>query len=128
LDRAGNLSLQAARAYLEGRDTPQAVAQARSGLSRLVQAGREWRAGNLLEIFTAALRERNLNAEADALDKEFAHLYEAPWTPGGEQGAPRAHLPAKCPNCGGPLHADETDWVDDRTAECPYCGTPVRAE
>lgn len=128
LDRAGNLSLQAARAYLEASDTQQALAHARSGLSRLMQAGREWRAGNLLEKFTAALRERNLNVEADALEKEFAHVYETPWAPGGEPAAPRGHLPSKCPNCGGPLHSDETDWIDQTTAECPYCGTPVRAE
>jgi hypothetical protein len=41
---------------------------------------------------------------------------------------PKPRLPTVCPGCGGPLHSDELDWVDEITAECPYCGSPVRAE
>ena len=37
-------------------------------------------------------------------------------------------LPTHCPGCGGPVRADEVDWLDDVTAECNWCGSPVRAE
>lgn len=36
-------------------------------------------------------------------------------------------LPTHCPSCGGPLHSDQVDWVDDLTAECSFCGSPIRA-
>jgi hypothetical protein len=37
-------------------------------------------------------------------------------------------LPTHCPGCGGPVRADDVDWLDDVTAECNWCGSPVRAE
>lgn len=37
------------------------------------------------------------------------------------------HLPAHCPNCGGPINAQNVRWVSKRTAVCPYCGTQIKA-
>ena len=45
--------------------------------------------------------------------------------------APAGRLPAQCPQCGGPIHPDEVEWVQDAAgagqpaAECPYCGNPL---
>ena len=35
-------------------------------------------------------------------------------------------LPAKCPNCGGPLSVDTVNWTGPSTADCPYCSTNLR--
>ena len=35
-------------------------------------------------------------------------------------------LPAKCPNCGGPLSVDTVKWTGPNTADCPYCSTNLR--
>lgn len=37
------------------------------------------------------------------------------------------HLPEKCPNCGGPLHANQVRWNGKQSAACPYCGSTVKA-
>ncbi len=36
-------------------------------------------------------------------------------------------LPAKCPNCGGPLSADTVKWTGPSTADCPYCSSNLRS-
>lgn len=127
MDRAGNLSLQAGRAYVQSGDTQNGMARVREGLRLLVQAGREPCAQMALQQAVTALRARDLKTEADSLLTEFPNLSAAVEASEAE-AAPRGHLPPKCPNCGGPLRADEADWIDDETVECPYCGSPVRAK
>jgi hypothetical protein len=39
----------------------------------------------------------------------------------------RGTLPAACAACGGTLHSDDVDWIDNVTAECPWCGSSIRA-
>lgn len=129
-DRAGNLSLQATRCFIEAGDVANGISHARQGIQWLQTAGRDRRAEQALTQVITALRARKLNAEADALLKEFAGLVsqaqaEAQAEP---EPAPHGHLPPKCPNCGGPMRVNDADWIDELTAECPYCGTPVRAE
>jgi hypothetical protein len=38
-----------------------------------------------------------------------------------------AHLPEKCPNCGGPLNSATVRWQGKQSASCPYCGSTVKA-
>ncbi len=35
-------------------------------------------------------------------------------------------LPAKCPNCGGPLSVDTVKWTGPNSADCPYCSANLR--
>lgn len=35
-------------------------------------------------------------------------------------------LPAKCPNCGGPLSVDTVKWTGPSSADCPYCSSNLR--
>jgi hypothetical protein len=46
-----------------------------------------------------------------------------------EAPLPHAALPATCPACNAPLHADQVEWSDSRrsalSAECAYCGATV---
>ena len=37
------------------------------------------------------------------------------------------HLPANCPNCGGPIDAAKVRWSGSYTAICPFCGATVKA-
>ncbi len=126
LDRAGNLSLQAGRAYVENGDAKNGVARVEQGLHYLVQAGREYRAEHAFSAAMSALRARGMHLEADALQTTFPNLHIA----AQQESEPTSHgqLPTKCPNCGGPIHPNDIDWIDDRTDECPYCGSPVRAQ
>lgn len=32
-------------------------------------------------------------------------------------------LPAKCPNCGAPVNANDVRWTGTQSASCAYCGT-----
>ena len=38
----------------------------------------------------------------------------------------RDWLPAKCPNCGGPLSVASVRWTGPNSADCPYCSTNLR--
>jgi len=125
-DRAGNLSLQAGRAYVESGDAKNGLARVEQGLRYLIQAGREHRAENAFSAAVSALRARGMNAEANALEKAYPNLHAA--SQEESEPAPHGRLPTKCSNCGGPMHPNDIDWIDDQTAECPYCGSPVRAE
>ena len=37
------------------------------------------------------------------------------------------HLPANCPNCGGPIDAAKVRWRGPYTAICPFCGATIKA-
>jgi predicted Zn-ribbon and HTH transcriptional regulator len=38
-------------------------------------------------------------------------------------------LPTVCPNCNGPIRANEIKWTGPQSANCPYCGSnlPMQA-
>ena len=82
----------------------------------------------------AELNEHGMTAEA----QEFAAWHKGilPPPPAGTAPAFAASaapakkpvLPTHCPGCGGPVRADDVEWLDDVTAECNWCGSPVRAE
>jgi hypothetical protein len=98
---------------------------------QFVVARRPGRAVRTLQHATAALRSRGFEAQASALEQDAqARLAEAGLSqtnlPAEPVPQPRGHLPPTCPQCGGPLRADEVDWIDSASAECPYCGSGVR--
>lgn len=35
-------------------------------------------------------------------------------------------LPAKCPNCGGPLSVSSVKWTGPNTADCPFCSANLK--
>lgn len=124
--RAGHLALFATRAYLAAGDAPNALTRARQGLRLLLDAGREPQARQAFTPIIAEMRAHDRHTEANALLSEFAELQSA--HDEAVEATPRGRLPAKCPNCGGPLRPDEVDWVDETSAECAYCGGVVKAE
>jgi hypothetical protein len=128
--RSAQLAVQAGQAFLEAGDGDRAVLRARQAVQQLVAGRRPGRAVRVLQRMTAALRARGFNAQADALEQEArARMAEVGLdlasVPPEPIPQPRGHLPSTCPQCGGPLRADEVDWIDPASAECPYCGSVV---
>jgi hypothetical protein len=125
--RAAPLYFRAARARLEMGGAQDAVELARNGIQLLAQAGRIERIRTVLPLLIKALEERGFYGEAVLLRAEAAALL------GGEPKVDpllsrSALLPAKCPLCGGPVHSDEVDWINEHDAKCVYCGSLIRTE
>lgn len=126
--RAWQLHLRAADVYAQVGDGDRALAEARAGLAWLKRLGRAARAGAVGERVAASLRAAGLNAPAEALARELAGLPSAPAAAETAPASDRGRLPARCPQCGGPIRSDDVDWIDDQSAECPYCGSTVLTE
>lgn len=143
--RAAQFHFQAARCLVEVRDGPNILTHVRAGLTLLINLGLLEPAQLRYSRFIQELRARGLQTEADDLQRQFQPQLGAPETnlaanapsPLTAQGKPR-RLPAKCPSCGGPVRADEVDWITpdsaqnapttESAAECPYCGSVLYLE
>jgi len=140
--RAAQFHLQAARCLAEVKDGPNVLAHARAGLTLLINLGLLGPAQFRYSRIVQELRARGLQTEADELQRQFQSQLGAPLaqsapSPLTAQGKPR-RLPAKCPSCGGPVRADEVDWITpdsaqnapatESAAECPYCGSVLYLE
>ena len=130
LQRAAHMHLEAAHSLLMVNDGQAAVAHARAALQLFLQSGSIGRAEAVYQRTVHELRARGMRAEADALEhdlrSEFSEAAPAPapdFTPSPASG----RLPAKRPQCGGPVRGDEVEWIDDHSAECLYCGSVVQA-
>lgn len=128
--RAPFLFIQAGRARIQLNQNNAGLAHLRHGLEMLVASGRYhqlYRAGNRA---VHELRARGLEKEAQEIagiiNVHTPAISESPTQRGPDPS--RVTLPAHCPSCGGPLRADEADWIDSLSAECPFCGSPVRVE
>lgn len=132
--RAANLSLRAARAYLEIRDVAHALPYAQRGLQALADLGNWERVQRAGARIVQALRAQGHKADADALQKQITEMMASagltfdPNATAAPSAAeqPRGSVPAKCPQCAGPLRSDEVEWIDNDTVECPYCGSAVK--
>ncbi len=128
--KTGQMYLQAGRARILAGQNQVGFEHLERGLgymARMNQHGQLYNAGNRV---VSELNERGMTAEA----QEIAAWLKTnlPAMPAGTGAAPaparKPVLPTHCPGCGGPVRADEVDWLDDVTAECNWCGSPVRAE
>ena len=129
--RSAHLAEQAARAFLEAGAGDKAAFRAREAVQQFIAGRRPSRAVRALRSVVMALRSGGFQAQADALEQDAqARLAEVGLSlatvPAESVPQPRGHLPPACPHCGGPLRADEADWIDSTTAECPYCGSAVQ--
>lgn len=131
LPRAPQLFLQAGRAYLMEGKNEAAVSCMRQGLRLMARLGQVGRLPRVARHVLEDLRSRGLHQEAGQLQSELATL-----VPGIDltlvSSAPpvTAHrrLPAKCPFCGGTVHPQTVEWIDENSATCDYCGSVVQAE
>jgi hypothetical protein len=140
--RAAQFHLQAARCLVEMRDGSNLLLQAGAGLTLLINLGLVERAQRIYSRLFQELGARGMQKEAEALQHQFQQQLGAPQMNVASplpatQGKPR-RLPAKCPSCGGPVRADEVDWITpdesqnapatEPAAECPYCGSVLYLE
>lgn len=127
--KAGQMYLQAGRARILAGQKEAGFAHLKRGLGLMSAFP-----GQLLHVGRRVVGELNaqgLSAEAQEIAQWLeARLPVRPETAGGAFAAParKPILPTHCPGCGGPVRADEVEWLDDLTAECTWCGSPVRAE
>jgi hypothetical protein len=69
--------------------------------------------------------EKEAQEISGIIRKHIPAISESPTQRGPDPS--RLILPTHCPSCGGPLRADEVQWLDSFNAECAFCGSPVRA-
>jgi hypothetical protein len=124
--RAANLHSRAAHAYADAGNEQLALAQARAALTMFIQ----YRMINRTPVFfaniTRKFNNKGMKNSAAALQNEFGNRV-GPLPPAPAPGAaPHGLLPTNCPKCGGPVHGDEANWIDNQTAECDYCGAAIR--
>ena len=126
--RAPLLLLQAGRMRILAGEVPVGMTHLQQGLA-LYAAGGQWiRFRNSGQRLVAELSQRGLAEQAGQIEATLRSSLPAGFVPAfGPENTHRI-LPVNCPGCGGPLHADEIEWMDDITAECPYCGSAVRTE
>jgi len=124
--RAPLFFLRAGQAYALAGESLKGLSLLKEGLG-IIAKRKDW--ADLQRIgqrAIAELNEANLYAEADEVSAYLTTILpeniEIPQT------QIRAKLPSNCSGCGAPVHSDEVEWIDQKTAECVYCGSPVRGE
>lgn len=126
--RAANLYAQAAHAFADAQDAKAALAQSRTAMQLFLQYQMAQRALQFYANITRKLRRKGMASAAQALQDEYGPQIGLDATP---PISPAPHhtgrLPVACPQCGGPIHPDEADWVDDHTAQCVYCGVLIQS-
>lgn len=128
--KSGDMFLQGGRARIMASQIPAGVADLKQGLSLLTSLGMTERAAQVAQRAQVELNQRGLSAEA----QELAAWSKSSGNPlsAGSAAMPapvkRPLLPTSCPECGGPVRADDVEWIDDVTAECNWCGTALRGE
>ena len=127
--RAANLYARAAHAFADCHDEQAALGLARTALSLFIQFKMAQRAPVFYANITQKMSNKGMKSAADTLQREFGAQIALPPSE-LEQGKhpQRGLLPTSCPKCGGPVHSEDINWVDENTAECEYCGTLIRTE
>jgi hypothetical protein len=128
--RAPFLFIQAGHARIQLRQNSAGMAHIRHGLDLLASGGRYhqlYRAGNrTMQELKARGMEKEAQEIAGLISNHIPAISESPTQQGPHDS--RLRLPTHCPACGGPVRADEVEWIDAHSAECPFCGSPVRTE
>jgi Soluble NSF attachment protein, SNAP len=125
---AANLYARAAHAFADGKDAQQAFSYARQGLRLFALAGRPRRAAEFYANITPKLERLGMSAAAQALQAESGGQIATSLSEQIPTQPRHGLLPTNCPKCGAPLHAEEADWVDEKTVQCDYCGALIRSE
>ena len=130
IDRAPNLALQAARAWLEAGETERGMKLIRLALQYMHRVGQLRKLHHMSGRILTELRSRGLTQEADAIEAEIKEMLTGVDTSAFQpthSGKP-VELPARCPQCGGNVRRDEVAWIDATSAACDYCGSVLVQE
>ncbi len=128
---AVRMSLIGARAYVQAKQPDEALNLARRALGLMMTAGNPQRATRAIPTAIAFMRANGYAAQAATLEKEasakLAQMGLKLGQPFGQGQGEAASLPSTCPNCGGAIRSDNTEWIDATSVECPWCGSTVKA-
>jgi hypothetical protein len=127
--RAANLHAQAAHAYADNQDEPNALIHGRRALTLFLQYQMVERSPRFYGNIERKLRARNMGKAADALQSEFGKQVGSLPQPQVQPQAPgQQRLPPTCSQCGAPVRGDEVEWINQYSAECIYCGSVIQTE
>jgi hypothetical protein len=128
IPRAPQLFLQAGHAFVKAEDSEHGIELLKRGLKSMGKMGQLRRLPAASQRVLSELQSLGLQEESTKLEEEINQLL-AQW--GVSLAAPthqsKLHLPAKCPQCGGTVHPQEVEWIDERSASCDYCGSILEA-
>jgi hypothetical protein len=126
--RAPFFILQAGQARLMTGEIAQSLVHFKYGLILLADAQRYTQFYRLGKRIIHELKARKLEKEGQEVS-DLIHGHTIAIAEMATQQVPsdKTLPPTNCPACGGPIRADEVEWIDDLTAECPFCDSPVRA-
>lgn len=130
VDRAPNLGLQAARAWLEAGDIERGMQMIRIAMQYMHRTGQLRKLNKLGGRIVSELKSRGLAQEATAIEAEIKEMLAGVDTSAFHpvQAGKPGNLPAKYPQCGGNIRRDEVEWIDATSAECDYCGSVLVQE
>jgi hypothetical protein len=124
LPRAPGLFLQAGNAFLKSGESDHGIDLLRQGFQLMERMGQYHRLHVASQRVLNELGALNLTQERDMLNNEIQQLlsqHDLSFPVETQKLKPR--LPGKCPQCGGTVHPNEVEWIDERTASCDYCGS-----
>jgi DNA-directed RNA polymerase subunit RPC12/RpoP len=125
--RAPQLFLQAGRAYLMAGNHRHGVDLLIKGLRLIPRLGHSSKIPIIGERILSNLREMELHQEYQTVELELNQLlkhYDLRHDM-KEVIHSQITLPSKCPYCGGTVHPDEVEWINENSVECTYCGSVV---
>ncbi|MEA4906316.1 MAG: hypothetical protein GYA17_02200 [Chloroflexi bacterium] len=133
LPNAAMLMLQAGRANLLAGKRAPGIEWLYKSVEAFDKTRGEAEAIRIGQRIVAGLRADNLLAEAGEVESWLARSYESrsgtsALTGTPARGKPSIQLPTECPSCGGRIHPQEVEWVDEITVVCGYCGNLIRGE
>ncbi len=125
--RAPLFIMQAGRGYLFSGNLLEAMTHFKKALSMLAAEQQFRRLGKIGMHTVEELKARGHIKEAREINNlvisNMPALADLPTQLGPDPA--RIIAPITCPACGGPVRADESEWIDAHTCECPYCGVPL---
>ncbi len=125
IPRAAQLNLQAGRALIEAEDVKAGLDRIRNGLTLMAETNQMTRLPNVGRRILTELRDKELDAEAAAIESEIQTLLSRHGLTlaATVDTIDKRSLPAKCPYCGGNVYPDEVEWIESQQAVCAYCGS-----
>jgi hypothetical protein len=125
IPRAAQLNLQAGGALIAAKEIESGLDRIRQGLTLMADTNQVTRLPNAGRRIIEELRNQGLTNEAAAIESEIQTLLSKHGlTLAAAAGATnKQSLPAKCPYCGGNVHPDEVEWINQQQAMCSYCGS-----
>jgi|WetSurMetagenome_2_1015567.scaffolds.fasta_scaffold23630_4 hypothetical protein len=126
--RAPWFFLQGGQAWISANELQKGMADLKKGFDLFANRGQILRLFRVGRRTATELMSRGYEKEAGEVETYIKSILPAGFIPdgGSVNHVSRALLPTNCPGCGGPIHPDEIEWMDQATAECPYCGSAVR--